>query len=55
MKKDVSIQNEGDFMSFDEKCKCKPGWVCPCHEKFDEEKVFLSLEKCVSSRIEVVK
>ena len=40
MKKYVSIQNEVSFMSFDEKCKCKPEWVYQCHEKFDEEKVF---------------
>ena len=40
MKKDVSIQNEFNFIIFDEKCKWKREWVCRCHEKFDEEEVF---------------
>jgi hypothetical protein len=40
IKKYVSIQNEFNFMSFDEKCKCKPRWECRCHEKLNEEKVF---------------
>ena len=40
MKKDVSIQNEVNFMSFDEKCKYKLEWVCQCYERFVEEKVF---------------
>ena len=40
MNKGVSIQNEVNFMIFDEKCKCKLEWVCWCHEKFDEENVF---------------
>ena len=40
MNKYVSIQNGVISLIFDEKCKRELKWVCRCHEKFDEEKVF---------------
>ena len=55
MKKYVSTQNELIFPSFDEKCKCKPEWICQCHEKFDEDFFFKFGEMCFESKWKVVK